>query len=345
MSENNPPIVDLRSDTVTKPTPGMRQAMAEAEVGDDVFAEDPTVNELQRRVAGLFGKEAALFVPSGTMANLVAILSQTRPGETVILSEDAHPYNYEAGNLAVVGGLLTRTIPGRYGMMTRDDIEPHIVKTDDHHYSNTALIAIENTTNRGSGACYPLDTVAGIAALARAHDLRVHCDGARIFHALAETGIEAAEFARHVDTLCFCFSKGLGAPVGSIVTGPAETIDAAHRFRKMLGGGMRQAGVLAAAALYALDHHVDRLREDHRRAKAFRQALQGQEAIRFPMPTPTNIVIMEVADPTAFLSDLAQEGVLMISMGPTRVRAVFHLDVTDDGLERAIAACKKAGTP
>lgn len=334
--------VDLRSDTLTKPTPDMRQAMAQAEVGDDVFGEDPTVNRLQEMSAALLGKEAALFVPSGTMANLLGFVAQTHPGETLILSEDSHPYNYEAANVAVVGGLLTRTIRGDLGMMTPEEIEPVIVRSTDHHFSETTLIAVENTTNRGGGNVYSLDTLSAIAELAARHDMKVHCDGARLFNAVIESGNSAADFVKDMDTVCFCFSKGLGAPVGSILAGSSATIDRAHRFRKMLGGGMRQAGILAAAAIFALENNVERLADDHRRARQFRQALEGLPGILFPMPTPTNIVFMDVPDVMTFIGKVGAEGVIMLPMGPTRVRAVFHLGVDDGDLERAIAACKLA---
>ena len=335
------PTIDLRSDTVTRPTEGMREAMAAAPVGDDVFGEDPTLNALQERVATMTGKEAALFVPSGTMANLVATLAQTRPGESVILCEDAHPYQYEAANIAVVGGLLTCALPGHLGMITAEEIAPRIVRNPDHHLSQTSLISVENTTNRGGGNLYELDALAAIATLAREDGLRVHCDGARIFNAVVRSGVSLLQYAQHVDTMSFCFSKGLGAPVGSIVVGPAETIDRMHFFRKMLGGGMRQAGILAAAALYALDHHVDRLAEDHRRAEEFRSALEPCPGVEFPMPTPTNIVMMDVSDAQQCVHDAAEKGVLLISMGPKRVRAVFHLDIDDAGLGKAIDVCTR----
>ncbi len=339
---DNPSIVDLRSDTLTKPTQAMRDAMAAAEVGDDVFGEDPTVNRLQERCAALLAKEAALFVPSGTMANLLAFLSQTRPGETIILHEDAHPYNYEAGNVAMVGGLLTRTLRGELGMLNRDTIAPSVVRTADHHFSETSLIAVENTTNRGGGNVYPLDTLREIRALADENAIKVHCDGARLFNAVVESGNTAADFAQHCDTVSFCFSKGLGAPAGSILAGTKETIDQAHRFRKMLGGAMRQTGVLAAAALYALDHNVERLAEDHRRAREFRAALEGRPRVSFPVPTPTNIVLFDLEDVPAFIAKVGEADVRMIPMGPNRIRAVFHLDIDDKGLDRAIQACQSA---
>ena len=330
-------VVDVRSDTMTKPTPAMRDAMARAEVGDDVAGEDPSVNELQRRAAELFGKEAALFVPSGTMANLLAILAQTRPGDTVILSDQAHPFNYESGNVAMVAGVLTRTIPGELGIIHPDQIAPQIIpRGADHHYSPTTLVSIENTTNRGGGAIYDLETAAAIGQLAHEHGLRVHCDGARIFNAVVASGVPPAEYAAHADTVSFCLSKGLGAPVGSVLLGDAETIDAAHRYRKMLGGGMRQAGIIAAAGLYALDHNIERLAEDHRRAQCFYRALDGTPGLLLPLPAPTNMVYVEVADAEGYAQRLEKLGVRVYATRPTRVRAVFHLDVDDD--DAAIAA-------
>lgn len=330
--------VDLRSDTVTRPTPGMREAMAKAEVGDDVMGEDPTVNELQRRSAELLGKEAALFVPSGTMANLLAALSQTRPGDTVLLSADAHPFNYESGNLGMVAGVLTRTVSSRYGVMSAEDVAANIIQSEDHHFSPTTMIMIENTSNRGGGCIYPIETAASIGELARERGLKLHCDGARIFNAVVETGVQAAEYASHADTISFCLSKGLGAPVGSILGGDAQTIDRAHRYRKMLGGGMRQAGILAAAGIYALDNNLERLREDHRRARVFREQLEGAGDFEFPLPSPTNMVYVEIPDAEAFVERLAERGVLVNALGPSRIRAVFHLDITDEHVERAVAA-------
>ena len=334
-------IVDLRSDTVTRPTAGMRQAMAEAEVGDDVLGEDPTVNALQERVAAMVGKEAALFVPTGTMANLVAVLAQTSPGDTIVLDETAHPFNYESGGLGMVAGLMTKTVRGDCGIMSPDKVEEALVLGKDHHFSPTRLVAIENTTNRGGGTVYPVETVAAISELVHGHGLRLHCDGARIFNACTAAGTDVKAFARYCDTLSFCFSKGLGAPVGSIVAGDAETIDAAHRYRKMLGGGMRQAGVLAAAANYALDHHVARLEEDHARARLFREGLEGVPGVAFPLPSPTNIVFLEVADAPAFVASLKEGGVLAGATGAKRIRVVFHLDIDDAGLEKAIGCFRE----
>ncbi|MBI3118026.1 MAG: low-specificity L-threonine aldolase [Candidatus Hydrogenedentes bacterium] len=333
-------MIDLRSDTVTKPSPGMREAMAAAEVGDDVFQEDPTVNALQDHAAKLLGKEAALFVPSGTMANLCAFLAQTRPGETIILSEGAHPYHYEAANVAVVGGLLTCPIPDALCKLTPDQIADKIVQIDDPHFSHTTIVAIENTTNRGGGACYTTEEVAAIGGLCRERGLRLHCDGARLFNAAVATGGSAEEYARSCDSICFCLSKGLGAPVGSLLLGTRETIYRAHRFRKLLGGGMRQAGVLAAAGLYALEHHIDDLREDHWRARQFREAMEA-EGLQFPLPSPTNILYIDLEDAYGWVGALADEGVLVLPMEATRIRVVFHRDITDDDLARAIAVFRK----
>jgi len=336
-------VVDLRSDTVTRPTAPMREAMARAVVGDDVLGEDPSVNGLQARAAALLGKEAALFVPSGTMANLLAVLAQTRPGDTIVLSEDAHPFNYESGNIALVAGVLARTLPGKHAILDPAAVAACIVPRDaDHHLSPTGLIAIENTTNRGGGAVYPLETAAAIGRLARDHAIPCHCDGARIFNAAVATGIDVAEYAAHASTISFCLSKGLGAPVGSLLLGDADTIGRAHRYRKMLGGGMRQAGIVAAAGLYALEHHVDRLADDHARARRFHHALEDIPGLALPLPCPTNMVYVDVPDAPAFVERLKQGGVLVFDTQPTRVRAVFHLDVDDAGTDRAIRAFKQA---
>ncbi len=337
-------VVDLRSDTVTKPSAGMREAMARADVGDDVFGEDPTVNRLQDYAAELMGKETSLFVPSGTMANLLAFLSQTRPGDTVILSEGAHPFHYENANLAMIGGLLTRTVPDVLCKLTAKQVEDQIVQKDDPHFSPTTLAAIENTTNRGGGACYTFDEVEAIGRVCQRRGLKLHCDGARIFNAAAATNIDAPYLARPCDTVSFCLSKGLGAPAGSLLCGPRATIHAARRFRKMLGGGMRQAGILAAAGLYALEHHIEDLQEDHRRARQFRTALEA-EGIRFCLPSPTNMVYVEIADPSAAAACLREQGVLVLEHGHERIRAVFHRDIDDAGLAQAIEVFKRVLAP
>ncbi len=333
-------MIDLRSDTVTKPSPGMREAMAAAPVGDDVYEEDPTVNRLQARSAALFGKEAALFVPSGTMANLTAFLSQTRPGDSIILSEESHPFHYEAANIAMIAGLLPVPVPDRLGKLSASQVLEKINLIDDPHYAHTRLVSIENTTNRGGGACYTVEEVRAVAEVCRGHGLKLHCDGARIFNASIALDVSPQAYGRCCDTLCFCLSKGLGAPAGSMLVGDRETIHRALRFRKMLGGGMRQVGILAAAGLYALEHHVEGLREDHRRARTFRMALEAQ-GVTFNLPSPTNIVYFEVHNGPAVVAALAEQEVLVLEHDPNLIRAVFHRDIDDNALDRAIEACKR----
>ncbi|HZT81959.1 MAG TPA: GntG family PLP-dependent aldolase, partial [Gemmataceae bacterium] len=256
-------VIDLRSDTVTRPTPGMRAAMAAAEVGDDVFDEDPTVNRLQERVAALLGKEAALFVPSGTMSNQVCVRTHTQPGDELLCDVNCHIYNYEAGGPAVLSGVTCRCVEGDCGILDVSQLDG-LVRPDNEHFVRTRLVCLENTHNRGGGKVYPLEKVQAISAWARRAGLATHLDGARLWNAVVATGVPAQEWARHFDSVSVCFSKGLGAPVGSALAGPRDFVAKARRTRKLFGGGMRQAGVLAAAALYALDHHVERLAEDHR---------------------------------------------------------------------------------
>lgn len=329
------PAVDLRSDTVTKPSPAMREAMARAEVGDDVFGDDPTVHALEARAAGLLGKEAALFLPSGTMANLVALMAQTRAGDTVILSEEAHALNYEGGNFARFAGLLARPIPGLLGKFTPDDVDRMLVQRDDPHCSPMTLATMENTVNRGGGACYTVEETEALGRYCKRKGLRLHCDGARLFNAAVALEVDPAALAAPCDSVSFCLSKGLGAPIGSVLASDGATIHEARRCRKQLGGGMRQAGIVAAAGLHALEHHVAGLRDDHRRARDFRKALEAAGVI-FSLPSPTNILIFESARPQEHVDRLAERGVLMVPFGPGRIRAVFHRDITDACLERAI---------
>jgi threonine aldolase len=314
--------------------------MAEAEVGDDVLGDDPTVRRLQEYAAALLGREAALFLPTGTMANLVAFLSQTRPGDSIILSDMAHPVLYESGNLAMVAGLMTRTVADPLGKMTAEQVSEMIVQTNDPHHSQTTLAALENTTNRGGGAYYQFHEMEEIARVCRRRGLRLHCVGARMFNACAASNIGPEFYARCCDTVSFCLSKGLGAPAGSMLAGDKDTIARALRFRKMLGGGMRQSGVLAAAGLYALEHQVADLEEDHRRARDFRRALEA-EGLRFALPSPTNILYVETSDPAGKTKELSARGVLAMAAGTDRIRAVFHRDVDDAGLSRAVEAFKE----
>lgn len=333
-------MIDLRSDTVTRPTPAMRKAMATAEVGDDVLGEDPTVNLLQDRVASLLGKDAGLFMPSGTMANQVAIKTQIQPGDEIIIDKDAHIYYYECAATAVISGGQFRCLAGKRGILAADAIAAAI-RPPDIHQPPSRLVCLENTHNRGGGSIYPVESLAAIAELASTHDIRVHLDGARLFNAALAVGATVRELASMADSVCIAFSKALGAPSGSILCGPADFIEMARRFRKMLGGGMRQIGILAAACLHALEHHVERLAEDHDKAKRLASGLSQMPGIQLdPEAVVTNIVLFDVADTgqdaDVFVGLLAENGVLMIPFGPTAVRAVTHLDVDETDIDKAL---------
>lgn len=339
-------IIDLRSDTVTKPTPAMRQAMVEAEVGDDVFGEDPSVNALQQKVANLLGKEAALFVASGTMGNQLCIKTHTEPGTEVIIEAGAHPFNFEAGSSAALAGVQFYTIKGDRGVMDAAQIEEAIRPTTDHHFAPTRLICIENTHNRGGGKIYPLEKIIEIRKVADRHGIAMHLDGARLMNACVATGIKPAEYAQYFESVSICLSKGLGAPVGSVIAGSAKFIDKAHWYRKMYGGGMRQAGILAAAGLYALEHHIDRLAEDHENAKILAQGLSTIKGIRLdPHCVETNIVIFDVAETGKTSREVAaklrEHGVLFTFFGKSAMRGVTHLDVTRKDIEEAIEIVRK----
>lgn len=331
--------IDLRSDTVTRPTPEMRAAIAAAEVGDDVFGEDPTVNRLQARVAALFGKEAALYVSSGTQSNQLAIKSHTSPGDEIYCEENGHIYNYEAGAPAALSGVQVRPLPGVRGAITAEQIAAAL-RPPDHHNPQSRLVMLENTHNRAGGAIFPFAEIEKIAALTRKQGLALHLDGARIWNAHVATGIPLLEYGRLFDSISVCLSKGLGAPVGSVLTGTAEFIDRAHRFRKMWGGGMRQAGLLAAAGLYALDHHIERLAIDHRHARQIAETFVKFPPIEVDLEAAqTNIVIVELRKTGLNAPDLVvklkDKGVLCIATAPTRVRLVTHLDVDDAAVAEA----------
>jgi threonine aldolase len=331
--------IDLRSDTVTRPTPGMRAAMAAAEVGDDVFHEDPTVNELEERVARLLGKEAALFVPSGTMSNQIAIRVHTQPGDELLCDVNAHIYLYEAGAPAVLSGVTCRTLEGEHGILDPSQLEGKVRPVNDHSV-RTRLVCLENTHNRGGGRVYPLEKVRAISTWARQQGLALHLDGARLWNAVVATGTPAAEWAGCFDTVSVCFSKGLGAPVGSALNGPREFIQRARRVRKVLGGGMRQAGVLAAAALYALENHRERLAEDHRNAQLLARAIADTAGLRLDPPkVETNLIWFEVDPRVGSAKDVAatlrERGVLVHTAGPHTLRACTHLDVSTAQAERA----------
>jgi threonine aldolase len=332
--------VDLRSDTVTQPTAGMRKAMAEAVVGDDVFGDDPTVNALEQRMAGLAGKEAALYVPSGTMGNQLAVHVLTQPADEVLLEAESHIYYYEQGGIAANSGVLAHPLRGERGVLPTEALIAAL-REDDDHVARISLVCAENTHNRAGGAVVPLEALRALHALTRERGLRLHLDGARLWNAHVATGVSIAEYAACADTVMMCFSKGLGAPVGSILVGPASVIRAARRARKRWGGGMRQVGILAAACLHALDHHVPRLADDHRRARRLAEGFAGAAGARVIAPD-TNIVFVDLEaglpDARTVVMLLAERGVRMAAYGARRVRAIAHLDVDDAGVERAIAA-------
>jgi len=335
-------VVDLRSDTVTRPTAAMRRAMAEAEVGDDVLGDDPTVIALERRVASLAGKEAALYVPSGTMGNQLAVHVLTRPAEEVLLELDSHIFRYEQGGIAANSGCLAHPVRGERGVLPHDVLLAAL-RDEDEHVARVSLVCAENTHNRAGGAIVPLERLRALAALARERGLRVHLDGARLWNASVATGVPVADWAACADTVMMCFSKGLGAPVGSILVGPADAIHAARRARKRWGGGMRQVGVLAACCLHALDHHVARLAEDHARARRLAEGF-AVPGVRVVTPE-TNIVLADLEPPLpdarGMVTALEARGVRLIAFGPRRVRAIAPLDVDDAGVERAIAAFRE----
>ena len=320
-------MIDLRSDTVTRPTEGMRRAMFEAPLGDDVFGEDPTVNRLEEYVAALLGKEAALYAPSGTMCNQIGVFVGTSRGDEVLLHEGSHIFVYEAGAPAILSGVQVRTLPGEGGTISPDTFRA-AVRPENVHFPRPKLLCLENTHNTAGGRVFPLEDFAAVAATARELGLRVHLDGARLFNAQAATGIPAREWCEHADTVSVCSSKGLGAPVGSLLAGDEETIREARRARKAFGGGMRQAGVIAAGSLYAFEHHTDRLTEDHERASRLADRLR--EAGYAVEPPETNIVLVEVDRPEEFLHALARKGVLATPGKAGFVRLCTHLDVGDE---------------
>jgi len=324
-------MIDLRSDTVTKPTPGMLAAMTAAAVGDDVFGEDPTVNELERRTAALFGKEAGLFVPSGTMSNQIALRVHCRPQDEILLESTSHIYVWEAGGPAALSGATCRTIDGRSGRLGDGDFADKI-RPDDVHAVRTRLVCLEITHNRGGGTITSPDAVNDISRWARHNGLAMHLDGARIWNAIVKSGLPAHKWADMFDTVSVCFSKGLGAPVGSALLGPKDLIKDARRYRKLFGGGMRQAGFLAAACLYALDHHVERLAEDHTNAQIIAKAVEDVPGLTLtPDEVETNLVWFEVNGNLGTAKDVAERlkggGVLVAALGKNVIRAATHLDV------------------
>ena len=331
-------MIDLRSDTVTRPTEGMRRAMLEAPLGDDVFGEDPTVNRLEEYVAGLLGKEAALYAPSGTMTNQVGVHVNTNRGEEVLLHEGSHIFVYEAGAPAMLSSVQLRILPGENGVLSPEAVRA-AVRPEDVHFPRSRLLCLENTHNTAGGKIFPLEAFAQVAKTARDLGLKVHLDGARLFNAQAATGIPASEWCAHADTVSVCSSKGLGAPVGSLLAGDEETISEARRARKAFGGGMRQAGIIAAASLYAFEHNTARLSEDHARARNLAAGLR--EAGYDAREPDTNLVLVAVKDPPELLRALAREGVLATPGKPGFVRLCTHLDVVDRDIETAIEAAAR----
>ena len=334
-----PKPIDLRSDTVTKPTPAMRAAMAAAEVGDDVAGEDPTVNTLEARIAEMLGKEAAVYVPSGTMSNQIAVRVHCAPGDEFLCDANCHIYNYEQGAYAQLFGVAAQPIEGDYGVLRLEQLVDRIRPANDHAV-HTRLVCLENTHNRGAGRVLPYDGVAEICRWSKENGLARHLDGARLFNAVVATGIAARDWAQHFDSVSVCFSKGLGAPVGSALCGSKDLIRRARRHRKALGGAMRQAGIIAAGALYALEHHVERLAEDHEKARILADAIRETPGLALdPEVVDTNIVIFKIAPELGtaaeFTARLREQGVLMYDVGRHRIRAVTHLDVTKNEMQQA----------
>jgi len=338
-------MIDLRSDTVTRPTPGMRQAMASAEVGDDVFGDDPTVLRLQERIAEMLGKEAALYVPSGAMSNQIGVRVHCQPGDEFICEAGCHIYNYEQGAYAQLSGLAARTVEGDYGVLRLEQLTD-LVRGENDHLVRTRLVCLENTHNRGSGRIQPYDEVVRICHWAHEHGLVTHLDGARLFNAVVATGIAAPKWSQHFDTVSVCFSKGLGAPVGSALAGPRDLIIKARRARKLFGGGMRQAGIIAAGALYALEHHVGRLAEDHASAQILASAVRECPGLELrPVQVDTNIVIFHVDPLLGTAADLVArlkaQDVWMYAIAPQSIRAVTHLDVNRRQIELAAEVVRR----
>ncbi len=328
------PIIDLRSDTVTKPTQAMQEAMWQAKVGDDVFGEDPSIIELEESLAQQFGMEAGLFCPSGTMTNQIAIRVHVQPRDQVICDEKSHIYLYEGGGVAANSLATCRLLHGDLGRINAQQVRENI-NPDDVHLPRTRLVSLENTMNKGGGSCYEMQEIIEISKVCQEFGLKLHLDGARIFNALVATEQQSEDYGKYFDSISICLSKGLGAPVGSVLVGDKAFIKEARRVRKMMGGGMRQAGYLAAAGLYALKFHVDRLQEDHERARKLSDTLIKQDYVKAVLPVSTNIVIFELAqplNPAQFLDNLAQQGALATPFGQRHIRLVTHLDFTEKDL-------------
>ena len=329
--------IDLRSDTVTKPTAGMMEAIINAEVGDDVYKEDPTVNKLERKLADMFGMDEALFFPTGSMANQAAIKLHTQPAEQLICDKWAHVYNYEGGGVSFNSGVSCKLVDGDRGMITAAQVEESINPPDFYHSPLTTLVCLENTTNKGGGACYDFDEIKKIRKVCDEHNLGLHLDGARLFNALVATGEDPKDYGKIFDTISVCLSKGLGTPLGTVLLGNQEVMKNAMRVRKVLGGGMRQVGFMAAAGIYALENNVERLAEDHRRASELGKTLREQDYVAEVEPVETNIVIFYLknsADESAFMEALKKEKIRISNMGQGKLRIVTHLDYSEEMHDR-----------
>lgn len=324
--------IDLRSDTVTRPSPGMLQAIMNAKVGDDVYKEDPTVNALEEKLAQMFGKDDALFFPTGSMANQAAIKLHTQPAEQLICDKWAHVYNYEGGGVSFNSGVSCKLVDGHRGMITASQVEENINPPDFYHSPLTSLVCLENTTNKGGGACYDFDEFKKIREVCDRHNLGLHLDGARLFNAIVAKNEDPRDYGKIFDTISICLSKGLGTPLGTVLIGNKEIMKNAIRVRKVLGGGMRQVGFMAAAGIYALENNVDRLAEDHKRAREIGKVLKEQNYVGEVEPVETNIVIFYLKNPSAegnFMKQLQQENIRISNMGQGKLRIVTHLDYTE----------------
>lgn len=330
------PIVDLRSDTVTQPTPEMRDAMMRAHLGDDVLGDDPTVIELEETAARIVGKEAGLYVPSGTMGNQIAIACHADRGDSILAEENAHILYYEVGGPAILAGVITRTVPSNHGVMEPDAIESRLMKAS-IHTPGTSLIAVENTHNRAGGTITPVKRMQEIYAIGQRHGIKVHLDGARVFNASVALSVPVTDLSQSVDSINFCLSKGLRAPVGSVLCGERSFIGKAKVWRKRLGGGMRQSGIIAAAGLYALEHYVDRLAEDHRRTRSLAESLSNLEDLEVNLEfVQTNILMVKTKAPAIeWVQKLASHGVKCMPFAEHQLRLVFHADIDDHGLKHA----------
>ena len=339
-------MIDIRSDTVTQPTEGMRKAMLDADVGDDVLGDDPTVIKLQNKAAELLGKEAALYVPSGTMSNIVATRTHTSPGDEIVTEAHSHIYRYEGGAFAALSGCSVALVDGRNGLMTSEQVSSSIRKAEGSlsHYPNGSLVCVENTAQGGGGSVYTQEAIDDICKVAREKDCKLHMDGARLFNAIVASNTDPARMVRDFDSVSICLSKGLGAPIGSVLVGSKKDLAQAHRWRKMFGGGMRQAGMMAAAGIYALENNIDRLREDHRRARKFAEALVEMPNFSVNLDTvQSNIVYIGVGKGRSkqMIEKLAKQDINILDTDDSTIRAVFHLHISDDDLDNIITGFSK----